>query len=105
MKCSFIQNFFNERVLICLKDKVNCVNFPLNLSAVRCQNVLWLKEMLAVLHSPSHSAVFSSSGPGCLFFMFHCEPMHRASPVNWLAQQKLSHRVAYKQGTCKPHSF
>lgn len=99
------EDFFKERVLICLKDKVNCLYFPLNLSAFRCQNVLRLKEVLAILHSPSHSAVFSSSGPGCLLFMFHCVPVHRASPLNWLAQQKLSRRVAYKQGTCKPHSF
>lgn len=84
------ENFFKERVLICLKGKVNCLSFPLNLSAVMCQNVLWLREILAVLQSPSHSAGFSSSGPGCLLFMFHCVPVHKASLVNWLAQQKLS---------------
>lgn len=92
------EDFFKERVLICLKDKVNCRYFPLNLSAVRCQNVSWLKEILDVLQSPSHSAALSSSGPGCLFFLFHCVPMHKPSPLNWLAQQKLSRSVPYKQG-------
>lgn len=90
---------------MCLKDKVNFLSFPLNLSAVRCQNVLWLREILAVLQSPSHSAGFSSSGPGCLLLVFHCVPVHKASPVNWLAQQRLSRSVTYNLGTCKPHSL
>lgn len=76
------EDFFKERVLICFKDKVNCLNFPLSLSAVRCQNVLWLRKILAVLQSPSHSTGLSSFGPGCLFFVFHCVPMHKASSLN-----------------------
>lgn len=72
------EDFFKERILICLKEK-ETLNFPLNLRAVRCPNILWLREILAVLQSPSHSAGFSSAGPGCLFFMFCCVPVHKAS--------------------------
>jgi len=77
------------------KYKLSQISINLYPSAVRYLNAQWLKEVLAVLQSSSHSAVFSSSVPACLF-VFHCVATHKASLVNWLAQQILSCSIIYK---------